>query len=402
MAWFYIWWLLLGIVALVWLTRHVVISRSIREQTRLSSSLCSHPIDDAPFISVLIAAKDEEQNIETAVRTFLDQDYRDFEMIVVNDRSVDRTGEILERIRVEQPDGRLKVIHVDALRDGWFGKCNAMDLGVAHAKGRWLCFADADCRQTSHSTLTVAMQYARAQDVAFLSILPRLENRSLWEKIIQPVCGAVMMNRFNPRFVNDPNHPAAYANGAFMLISRDCYESIGGHASVRTMMNEDMHLARLTKEQGHRLRIVENEDLYTVRMYSSLPEIWNGWSRIFYGCFGSFRRLRFAMMTLVGTNFVPYLSVLISVIVVPSRGWEAAGPGWRGVLVLSSLAVLLQQSVLVRFYRLSRTSPLLTPTFIIGAVVVTGILGNAMFKLGGRTATKWRGTTYRDDKVLAA
>src|SRR4029079_6010588 len=107
-----------------------------------------------------------------------------------------------------------------------------------------------------------------------------------------PVCGAVMVFWFHPKRVNDPEHSAAYANGAFMLLRRSCYDAIGGHDEVRTQVNEDMHMAHLAKEHRQRLVVVQNEDLYTVRMYSRFKDIWRGWSRIFYGCFGTFRRLR--------------------------------------------------------------------------------------------------------------
>lgn len=402
MIWFILWSILLAAIALIWATRHIVIMQVKRQQNELSSRSHPGPVADPPKVSVLIAAKDEEENIETAVRSFLAQDYPNFELIVINDRSEDRTPQILDALQAEHPDGRLKVVHVKELRDGWFGKNNAMREGLTHARGQWLCFSDADCQQTSNRTLSVAMHHMLEQNVDFLSILPQFENHTFWEKIIQPVCGSVMMIRFNPRNVNDPNHSAAYANGAFMLMSRKCYETIGGHEVVRTEVNEDMHMARLTKERGQRLQVVENEDLYTVRMYSSFSEIWRGWSRIFYGCFGTFRRLRFALMMLMGMNAVPYLSALVACIVLGVRGWDAAGAGWQWVGVTSLLAVALQLSVIARFYRIIRISPWFAPTFVIGAAICSGMLISAMRRLNGRGTTTWRGTTYRADKVMAA
>lgn len=187
-----------------------------------------------------------------------------------------------------------------------------------------------------------------------------------------------------------------------MLMTRRCYEAIGGHEAVRTEVNEDMHLARLAKERGQRLFVVQNEGLYTVRMYSRFREIWRGWSRIFYGCFGTFRRLRVTMLMLMATNLFPYLSLLISAGVLLAKGWNGAGPGWQLVGGASALAVIAQQTVIVRFYRLSRADPWLAPTFIVGAVVCIGMLVNAMLKLRGRTATIWRGTVYRGDQVAGA
>ena len=222
------WAALLVLIACVWASRHLTISRARRDFPPLTES---YPGGNAelPFLSVLIAAKDEEANIETAVRTMLDQDYPRFELIVINDRSSDRTAEILESIKAERTDGRLKVIHIKELREGWFGKNNAMQTGMQEAKGQWLCFGDADCRQTSFKTLSAAVRFAMANKVDLLSVLPELETHSIWERIIQPVCGAVMVFWFQPSRVNDPKRPEAYANGAFMLMTRACYDAIGGH-----------------------------------------------------------------------------------------------------------------------------------------------------------------------------
>ena len=394
-----IWSVLLALVACVWASRHLAISRARREQIPLRADSYAGPPDNPPRVTVLIAAKDEEANIESAVRSMLSQDYPDFELIVINDRSEDRTGEIIESIRAEQPNGRLRVIHIEQLREGWFAKNNAMREGIEQAEGQWLCFGDADCRQTSTRSLSMAVQHAVHENIDFLSVLPRLETHSLWERIIQPVCGGVMILWFHPERVNNPKHPAAYANGAFMLMTRRCYDAIGGHEAVCTEVNEDMHMARIAKERGQRLHVVQNDDLYTVRMYTTFKEIWRGWSRIFYGCFGTFRRLRVTMLMLLATNVFPYLSLIIAAIVLLGKGWTTAGTGWQAVAGTSALAVVLQQTVITRFYRISRANPWLAPTFIVGAVVCVGMLINAMFKLGGRTTTTWRGTTYRGDKV---
>ncbi len=394
-----IWSILLALIGLVWISRHLAISRGRREQIFLTPASYDGPPKNAPPLSVLIAAKDEEKNIETAVRTMLEQDYPDFELIVINDRSTDRTGEILDAIYAQQPAGKMKVIHVRQLREGWFGKNNAMREGAAQARGQWLCFGDADCRQVSKNTLSIAVRHALEKKIDFLSVLPFLETHSLWERIIQPVCGAIMILWFNPKKVNNPAHSAAYANGAFMLMNRACYETVGGHEEVRTEVNEDMHLARLAKARGQKLQVIPSEGLYTVRMYSKFSEIWRGWSRIFFGCFGTFRRLIVSLFTLICANFFPYLSALIALVVLLVKGWSAAGASWQWVAVLSWICVLLQMTAIARFYRISRISPWLAPTFIVGAAVVIGILINAMLKLNGRTTTTWRGTVYRGQEV---
>ena len=390
-----IWLTLLAVVCLVWLLRHRHITRHYREETPLQSNMLDRPLEHAPRLTVLVAAKDEQDNIESCLRSMLDQDYPDFQLIAVNDRSDDRTGQIVDAIAAENP--KLTAVHVTELRDGWFGKNNAMREGFERADGEWLCFIDADCRQTSAKTLSVAMDFALKNDVDFLSVLPKLETESLWEQIIQPACGAVMVFWFNPSDVNNPNQPAAYANGAFMLMKRAAYEAIGGHEPFKTEVNEDMHMAKAAKRSGLRLHVVENRDLYVTRMYTNFRDIWRGWSRIFYGCFETFRRLRISLLVMLFSGLLPWYSALAAWSMVALRGWADAGP-WRAVALLATAAILCQQSVLTRFYRLSQTPPLLAPTYPIAGTLACGMLINAMTKLAG-TKTTWRGTTYRGDKL---
>lgn len=387
------WMLCMGLMAavcLVWLSRHIELNVAQRDQIPLASDSFDGPPANAPRLSVIVAAKDEEANIESCVRSMLSQSYPNFELIVVNDRSADRTPAILDGIAAE--DDRLRVIHVTRLRDGWFGKNNAMREGVALAGGEWLCFADADCTQTSDRTLSMAMRLVAEQRIDFLSVLPVLETRSLWERIIQPVCGAIMVFWFHPKRVNNPQSRAAYANGAFMLMHRKAYEAIGGHEAVRTQVNEDMHMARMAKREGLRLFVVQNRDLYKTRMYDSLKSIWNGWSRIFYGCFGTYRQLALSFLILLLVSVSPWVFALVS--------WSAialgaGSPAWWWIAVLSTAAVVASQSVIWRYYRMTGANPWLAPTYIIGAVFGLGMLLNAVLKVNGRTTTTWRGTTYR-------
>lgn len=393
-----IWSVLLFLVSVVWLSRHAEIQRAKREHIPLSSKSYSGPPKNAPFVSFLIAGKDEEKNIERAVRSILKQDYPNFELIVINDRSEDRTPAILESLKAEDKTGRLKVIHISELREGWFGKNNAMREGVEAARGEWLCFGDADCFHSSDKSLSMAVRHALEKKVDFFSLLPRLETHSFWERIIQPVAGVLMVFWFNPKKVNDPDCPTAYANGAFMLMTRKCYDAIGGHDAVKTEVNEDIHMARIAKEQRQKVFVCQNDDLYSVHMYSGFRQIWRGWSRIFYGCFGTFRRLRVTMIMLLCTNVFPYTSLVIAAAVLAFSGGDR---GWYWVCGTAALAVCMQLSVIARVYKLSYVNPLLAPTFILGAFVCIGMLVNAMLKLNGRTTVTWRGTTYQGQKVMS-
>jgi chlorobactene glucosyltransferase len=386
---------LLALIALIWISRHSEINRAYREQIPLTPDSFDGPPSNPPLVTFLVAAKDEEKNIEQCVRTLLDQDYPHFEVIAVNDRSDDRTGAILDGL--DKESDRLTVVHVSELREGWFGKNNAMREGVSRAKGDWLAFTDADCVQTSPKTLSMAMRQAVDNGIEFLSVLPVLDTPTIWERIIQPVCGAVLVFWFHPRRVNDPKSKVAYANGAFMLMTRKAYDGIGGHEAVKTEMNEDMHMARLAKSKSMRLVVLQNRGLYRVRMYTRFVDTWRGWSRIFFGCFGTFRRLAVSLSILTIMTLLPWFSATVAWAMTGIE--NASSSGFFPVALAASFACLMQLILIMRFYKLSYEGSLMGLTYPLGAMLVFGMLINAMLKLGGRSTTVWRGTTYRGDQV---
>ena len=399
-TWLHIWLVLAGITGLVWLVRFCALGAILRQRRILHSRLAEVLPDPAPRISVLVAARNEETNIESCIRTLLDQDYPDFEVIAIDDRSTDRTPDILHRLEVEAA-GRLRVLTVHALRDGWFGKNNAMREGVEAASGDWLCFTDADCRQISTRTLSVAMGEALDHHVDFLCVTPVLETKTVWEKIIQPVCALVLVVWFLPGRVNNPAKKTAYANGAFMLLRRECYDAIGGHHRVRTQVNEDVHLARLAKQSAQRLRVVENDDLYRTRMYRTPGEAWRGWSRIFYGCLETWPRLATSAFLVTMFAILPWVSLVVALIgralVEPEAvlSWSLAAYAWAGV-------ILLKQAVLWRVYPVLRIGRSWSFTYVVGATLALAMLISAILKVTGATGTTWRGRTYRRDRLADA
>jgi len=384
--WETIWLVLTIVIGLVWLRRHFDLNRGRREPVLSEADARAGPAV-WPSVSVLVAARNEEGNIRRCVSGLLAQNYPNLQIIVANDRSEDRTGVILDELSAQ--DARLSVVHVRELPQGWFGKNHAMHTALAEATGELLCFSDADCTYDSPLLLKAAVAFALRHDIEFLSVLPRLEASGLWEKIVQPVAGAIMVFWFPPQRVNDPTSRCAYANGAFMLLTRKAYEAIGGHAYAKATLNEDMHMARRAKELGLRLRVIRGGALYCVRMYVGFRQIWRGWSRIFYGCFGTLPRLLCSAVMLSVFSLSPY-AALVAGLTLPNPPLAAA----------AGFAVLAQQSVLWRFYRVSGSAPGWALTYPVGAALCLGMTLSAMTHLTGR-ATDWRGTRYVGGARLA-
>ena len=379
--------ILCGLVAAVWATRHVLIWREHRRNNILTPD-SPGPEGDRPRISVFVAAKDEQDNIADCLTSILRQDYGPFDVTAVDDRSTDGTGAIIEDLA--RRDGRLHLVQIKELPAGWCGKCHAMGTGIPTTDSPWIVMTDADCRQLSPRTLSVAMRYATDCGADLLSVLPELEMRGFWENIVQPVCSGVMMIWFPPDQVNDPARKNAYANGAFILMKRSTYQAIGAHAAVRDKLMEDMYLAARVKQAGGTLRVVRSRGLYSVRMYTSLGQMLRGWSRIFFGTFGTLPRLAASLGVLLMMGVLPYVLAIYGLVagsLDDSTGWLAAG-------LTGLAAAAIQLSVIVRFYRIVGARAGLAWTYPIGCGVVTVALLMAVGKHWPGATVVWRSTHY--------
>ncbi len=241
--------------------------------------------ETAVEVSIIIPARDEEACLADCLKTLVDQqDCPSHEIIVVDDQSRDRTRTIAGAFPV-------KVISADPLPAGWTGKCNAAWSGARVAKGKWLLFTDADTRHAPNS-IAVALQEAHDCDAALLSYSPRQEVRGFAERALMPVIFAELATTYRPKEVCDPNSPVAAANGQFLLIRRDVYDRVGGHASLAGAIVEDVELAKRVKQAGYKLRF-RVSDTVSTRMYRSFPQLLEGWSKNLALLFAQPRSLAF-------------------------------------------------------------------------------------------------------------
>jgi len=239
------------------------------------------PPPDTPRVSVVIPARNESRNIERCVRSVLGAAYPDFEVIVINDHSTDGTGDIARRIASE--DSRLRVIDAPALPEGWFGKQWACATGARQASGTLLLFTDADTRH-SPDLLPRAVNAMRMRRAELLSLAGNQEMHSFWERIIQPQMFALLSIRYGgSEHVSNTKRPVdAIANGQFILVRRDSYDAIGGHAAVRDRVAEDMAMAQTFVAGGRSIALFVANDQLSTHMYASLSELISGWGKNIY------------------------------------------------------------------------------------------------------------------------
>jgi glycosyltransferase involved in cell wall biosynthesis len=222
-------------------------------------------------LSVIIPARNEEASLGTCLESLVSQTGVDFEIIVVNDHSTDHTREIAEKI------AKVHVFDAAPLPEGWTGKNNAVATGAREARGQWLLFTDADTIHTPGS-LSRALKEAADNKADALSYSPEQIAVTFWEMAILPVVFAQLARRFPPSKVSDPKSPEAAANGQFILIRREVYDAIGGHASVASEILEDVALARRVKAAGYKLRFRYSESVRT-RMYRNFTQLREGWTK---------------------------------------------------------------------------------------------------------------------------
>ncbi|MBI2677613.1 MAG: glycosyltransferase [Candidatus Koribacter versatilis] len=225
-----------------------------------------------PEVSVIVPARNEEACIGTCLVSLVGQTGVTRELILVDDGSTDRTREIAAGF----PE--VRVLEAGPRGDGWGGKSNALWRAAQQARGAWLLFTDAD---TVHlpGSLARAVAEAKAADVALLSYSPEQEVRGVWENAVMPVIFAELAARFRPQDVCDPKSAAAAANGQYLLIAREAYFAVGGHAGVATSLLEDVELARALKRSGRAIGFRFGGDAVRTRMYRNFPQLCEGWTK---------------------------------------------------------------------------------------------------------------------------
>jgi len=238
-----------------------------------------------PQISAIIPARNEEDNIEASVVSLAAQP-EIAEIIVVNDQSTDRTGEILAHLSKTVP--QLIVLESTALPVGWIGKNHAVWFGAQAAKCEWLLFTDADTVHLADSAHQ-ALEDARAYDAALVSYSPEQITQSFGERALIPFIYCRLSRKFDFAHVNDPSVPDAAANGQFLLIRRDAYEKIGGHPAVANAVLEDVALARRAKQAGFLLHFASGQGIARTRMYRTFGAMWQGWTKNLYLLLGGRR-----------------------------------------------------------------------------------------------------------------
>lgn len=279
--------------------------KSIRQVPKLQSHGNSLTNTVCPMVSIILPCRNEENYIEKCLDSLLMQDYPNYEIIAINDSSADKTGEIIKRY--SKTHGKIVYVDAETKPKGWTGKNWACYQGYLNSKGSLFLFTDADTTHSA-STISLAVTHLVAEGLDALTAIPKILAHDFWTRITLPILWTFSLARYSALKANNPKTRVGYFFGSFFIITRQAYEKVGTHKSVREEIVEDGELGRKVKEQGLNLRVVHGERHINAVWARDSSTLWHGLRRIMIPLF---RKEKIKASMMVVATFVLLLLPLI-------------------------------------------------------------------------------------------
>ncbi len=339
-----------------------------------------------PKLSLVIPARDEGLTIEAATKSLLKIQYPNLEIVFVDDRSVDQTGVIMDRVAAANP--HVKVIHVKDLPKNWLGKVHAMHCGVAATSGDWVLMTDADVH-FSEKSLKKAIAYSLENNLDFLTVIPDLltPTFSLQLMMVQLFHQATIF--FNPKKINDPNQKISYGMGAFLMFKRSTYERSEGLEWIKMEVVDDSGFALVMRRAGGRLGCVSGRKEISVEWYPTLRSMLCGLEK------NAFAVCQYSMTYVLTALSVTWMIFLgFTLLPVLSKSWGYVSFSF-GCIFLYLLAVEQQIKSLMQVRLMSIV------LFPVSFVLLPLIFLRAAILAIKRNGIQWRGTFYSLEDLKA-
>ena len=400
----YFHWIAGTILALVWFSRIVDAAIGMPSVADVSQPEWDrNPVRASgnPRVSIIVPARNEEDHIEQSLTRLLELDYDNYEVIAVNDRSTDRTGEIMERVSEsprpsaplragfsqktrEMGHPVLRVIHHRELPTGWLGKTHAMWTAANEASGEWLLFTDADVLFKADSVRR-ALAYAEAEKADHVVLFPRMIMKTPGEYMMIAFFQTMFLFGHRPWKVADPKSRDHMGVGAFNLIRRSVYESVGTYEELRMEVLDDMKLGKVVKNAGFAQRNVFGGDLISIRWANGALGVVNNLTKNFFAVLSfQWPRTLISAFGLAFLNLTPFLGVWLA------HGWERVPYAVAlGSMFLIYLGMSRRSGVPAYYFLLH---PVSTALFVY-------TLMRSMFHTLWNDGIVWRGTSYRLEEL---
>jgi cellulose synthase/poly-beta-1,6-N-acetylglucosamine synthase-like glycosyltransferase len=337
-----------------------------------------------PRVSIIVPACNEEADIEATLTRLLALDYDNYEVIAVDDRSTDRTGEIMKRAAAGAPVGRLQVVRIAKLPAGWMGKPHAMWSAGNRATGDWLLFTDADVL-FKPDVVRRAIAHAEAEPADHLVVFPRMIMKHPGEKMMIAFFQTLFVFGHRPWKVADPKTRDHIGVGAFNMIRRSVYEAIGTYQALRFEVLDDMKLGKVAKNAGYAQRNVFGADLISIRWAKSAMGVVDNLTKNFFAIMSfQWPRALASCFVLAFLNLMPFAGVLLS------HGWARLGYG---------IALFSMFSIYVGMSTKSDIPPYYFVLHPVSAALFVYTMLRSTFLTLQRGGVTWRGTFYPLDEL---
>jgi glycosyltransferase involved in cell wall biosynthesis len=372
---------LFGFIAFFWLTHGLRVAYGA---SRLPWLKDFSPAADAecPRISLMFAARDEEEKLPGALATLMEIDYPSLEVIAVDDRSKDATGRILDEFAAAHQ--RLRAVHVTELPPGWLGKPHALLKAFEVSTGDWLLFTDADVR-FEHDALRRAVTLAKQRKLDHLTLFGDVEMSGFWEKVLITFFAFMFQIASDPHRASNPHSHFYVGVGAFQLLKRSAYEASGTHRRLAMEVVDDMKLGKIIKQSGFRSGAGIAQESVAIRWHAGVGNLVRGVTKNFFAAAGySLALVAMAIAGLLSMNVAPLYGVLF-------------GHGWIRILAATALVIILcfHTGIAVTM----RVSPLYALTHPLGALLMIYMLLRSTVVTIKQGGIVWRDTFYPLDEL---
>jgi glycosyltransferase involved in cell wall biosynthesis len=365
-----------GLIALFWLTHGLRVAYGAIRLPWVKD-FAPAADEDCPAISILFAARDEEEKLPAALATLMEIDYPNLEVIAVDDRSQDATGRILDEFAAAHP--RLHVVHVAELPQGWLGKPHALQKAYEASTGEWLLFTDADVRFKA-DLLRRAIAMVKTRNLDHLTLLCDVEMIGFWETVLITFFGLGFHLGTEPGRVSDARSSRYVGVGAFQLLRRSAYEASGTHRRLAMEVVDDMKLGKIVKQAGFRSGVGVAQDFVVVRWHAGVGNLVRGVTKNFFAGAGyNLGLVAVQLAGLVMMNVLPFVGVVLA------HGW---------IRLFCAIAVIIAVCFQAGVAIVMRVSPLYALTHPLGGLLFCYMLLRSTVVTLRQGGIIWRDTFY--------
>jgi hypothetical protein len=373
--------LFFGLIALFWITYGLKVAYGAARLPWLKDFPAARD-EECPHISVVFAARDEEEKLPAALATLVAIDYPRLEIIAVDDRSTDATPRLLDQFAAAHP--QLKVVHIHELPPGWLGKPHALQNAYEVSSGEWLVFTDADV-QFQRDSLRCVVSLVRDRGLDHLALLGDVKRSGFWDNVLISFFAMGFQLATDPYQVSNPHSRSYVGVGAFQMLKRSAYETCGTHRRLAMEVVDDMKLGKLVKQSGFRSAVAVARHAVSVEWHIGLQNLVRGVEKNFFaGAQFSLGLAAAQIFALLAMNVVPFAGLFLG------HGWIRA---FAAIAVLIALCFHLGVDVVMQI------SPLYCLTLPVGAAVFAYMVLRSTVVTLRQGGIVWRDTFYPLDEL---